>query len=153
MAQTLIRQEQIEDYISTATQTALDLKAPLASPTLTGTTTVDRLTYDQAETPPVAIGDSGASQTIDASTGSVFTTSLTGNCAFTFSNFTAGRRIELHLYGDGTQRTPTFPTAKTVYNDTTIAYPTDTTDLLVLTARHNGTEVVISAAGNYAAFA
>lgn len=114
--------------------------------------TADEVICDSAKATVSAIGNSGASQTLNALTATIFTTTLTANCAFTFSNLTAGKSIELHMYGDGTQRTPTFPTAKLLYNDTTIAYPTTSSDLLVLVARHNGIEVVITAAGTYAAF-
>jgi len=118
----------------------------------TGDVVVPTLAYDQATATVSALGSVGSSETVNASLATVFTATLDANCSFTFSNLTAGRSIELHLYGDGTQRTPTFPTAKLLYNDTTISYPTTTSELLVLTVRHNGTDVVISAGGNYAAF-
>ena len=140
------------DYATAAQGSTADTAVQPASPTLTGLTTVDTLAYDQATATVSALGSVGSSETVNASLATVFTATLDANCAFTFSNLTAGRSIELHLYGDGTQRTPTFPTAKLLYNDTTIAYPTTSSELLVMTVRHNGTDVVISAGGNYAAF-
>jgi len=140
------------DGVTSSIQTQIGNKANAANAALTGVATADRITFKQAKATVSAIGNSGSSQALNADNATIFTCSLTGNTSFTFSNFASGDSIELHAYGDGTQRTPTFPTAKTLYNAATIAYPTGTGELLVFTARHNGTEVVISAAGNYAAF-
>jgi len=133
-------------------QAQVTLRAVIVNTAMTGVATADRITFKQAKATVSAIGNSGASQALNADNATIFTCSLTGNTSFTFTNLASGDSIELHCYGDGTLRTPTFPTAKTLYNAATIAFPTLATDLLVFTARHNGTEVVISAAGNYAAF-
>lgn len=50
----------------------------------------------------IALGNSGTSQTIDLSTGTAFTTTLTGNCTFTISNAQAGSSFVLQITNDAT---------------------------------------------------
>lgn len=77
--------------ISTATQTALDSKAGLAS-------TVGTLTYAATVALDMA-----------ALTGTYRTISLTGNLELTTSNRATGRSLSLRLLSDGSSRNLTFP--------------------------------------------
>lgn len=77
--------------ISTATQTALDLKQGL---------TLDQSTITYAGTVDLDMA---------VLTGKVRTISLTGNLTFTTSNRANGRQVAIRLICDGTNRTLTFP--------------------------------------------
>lgn len=88
--------------VSTATQTALDLKAPLASPALTGTATAVNLTLSgrQLNTPVVLAP--GVTVTVDAALGNSFT--LTAGQNFTLANPTNpvhDQKIMLAIRQDG----------------------------------------------------
>jgi len=93
--------------ISTATQAALDAKAPVASPTFIGTTTTPRLI-----TPPVNLVDAATIAT-DASSGNYFRVTLAGNRTLgNPSNGIDGQRVIWELTQDGTGgRTLTLDTA------------------------------------------
>lgn len=94
---------------------ALALLAPLASPALTGTATAVNLTLSGRElVTPDALGNSGASIAIDASTGNFFR--ITANTAsWTLANPTNptdGQKIIIEITQDGTgSRVVTFGTA------------------------------------------
>jgi len=61
----------------------------------------------------VAIGNTGTSQTITLTSGTVQTATLTGNCTFTMPTATAGKSFILLLKQDGTgSRTATFTGVK-----------------------------------------
>lgn len=62
-------------------------------PTLTTTRIAETL---------VAIGNSGTAATINLSSGTVFTATLTGNCTFTVSNPSGAAAFTLILTNDGT---------------------------------------------------
>jgi len=84
--------------VSTATQTALDLKAPLASPTLTGTVT---LSGRQVSTPDVLTD--AATIAVDASLGNDFTVTLGGNRTLgNPTNSVNGQKIVFAIRQDGT---------------------------------------------------
>ena len=83
--------------VSTAQQTALDLKAPLASPTFTGTVTTPRLI-----TPPVTLTDA-TTVLVDASLGNVFrlTLTATGHTMGNPSNSVDGEKILFEITSGG----------------------------------------------------
>lgn len=92
------------DYLTPST--ASSTYAPIASPTFTGTTTVDRLDYDRAIGGVNAIGNLGATETFDWSAYTNFTGTLDANTTLSFSNAVSGQRITLYLSYDGSaQRT------------------------------------------------
>ena len=92
------------DYLTPST--ASSTYAPIASPTLTGTTTVVRLDYDRAIGGVNAIGNLGATETFDWSAYTNFTGTLDANTTLSFSNAVSGQRITLYLSYDGSaQRT------------------------------------------------
>lgn len=81
--------------VSTAQQTALDLKAPLASPTFTGI-----LGYNTAKGNVVDLGNLGTTEVIDWSAGITFSGVLDqATCAISFSNVNIGSKIRLRLTG------------------------------------------------------
>lgn len=61
--------------------------------------------------PLYAIGNSGASKTVDWHDGNVQSVTLTGACAFAFSNGIAGGRYCLVINTGAGSFTPTFPAA------------------------------------------
>lgn len=100
--------------VTSAIQTQLDAKAPLASPTFTGTLTGDDIVYDTATGAVNAIGNLGASETFDWGTYTHFTGTLDQNTTLDFSNAVSGMKITLALAYDGSaQRSITWtPTIK-----------------------------------------
>jgi hypothetical protein len=89
----------------TATQTLTN--KTLTTPTLTTPTVTD---YVESV---VAIGNTGTSQTIALTSGTVQTATLTGNCTFTMPTVVAGKSFILLLRQDGTgNRTATFTGVK-----------------------------------------
>lgn len=88
--------------VSTATQTALNAKAPTASPAFTGTVTAPRLVGN------LVTVTYAASVTLDASTGSTFRCVATGNLAVTAINSPVqGQEIKLEVQASGGARTVT----------------------------------------------
>ncbi len=115
--------------VSTAQQTALDLKAPLASPALTGNPTAptppagdndtsiitSAFAADAIAAPWTALGSLGAAETITGVTGKTVRAAgtLDANTAITIS-MNAGEMIELLLVQDATgNRVPTWVTSTT----------------------------------------
>ena len=111
--------------IATAIATKQDYDADLAafalktapSGDVVGTTDTQGLTNKTLTNPTVtnyvesvvAIGNTGTSQTIALTSGTVQTATLTGNCTFTMPTATAGKSFILLLRQDGTgSRTATF---------------------------------------------
>ena len=98
---------------------------------------------DYAET--VVTANSGTSYTIDYTTGSVFNITLTGNCAFTFSNPPASGisgSFTLFLTQDGTGgRTVTWPAAVKWFGNTapTIYGNPDSVNILTFLTVNGGT--------------
>jgi hypothetical protein len=92
----------------TQTLTNKTLTSPaVATGTLTNPTVTD---YVESV---VAIGNTGTSQTIALTSGTVQTATLTGNCTFTMPTATAGKSFILLLKQDGTgSRTATFTDVK-----------------------------------------
>jgi hypothetical protein len=92
----------------TQTLTNKTLTSPaVATGTLTNPTVTD---YVESV---VAIGNTGTSQTIALTSGTVQTATLTGNCTFTMPTATAGKSFILLLKQDGTgSRTATFTGVK-----------------------------------------
>jgi len=91
------------------------------SGTVVGTTDTQTLTNKTLTNPTVtnyvesvvAIGNTGTSQTIALTSGTVQTATLTGNCTFTMPTATAGKSFILLLRQDGTgSRTATFTGVK-----------------------------------------
>jgi len=108
--------------VSTAQQAALDLKAPLASPTFTGTTTTPRLI-----TPPVNLVDAATIAT-DASSGNYFRVTLAGNRTLgNPTNGVDGQRVIWELTQDGTG-------SRTLALDTAFALGVDLSTVVLSTA-------------------
>lgn len=142
--------------VTSAIQTQLNAKASTTAPTLTGTTVVDRLDYDRAIGLVNAIGNLGATETIDWSTHTHYTGTLDSNITFTYSNQVSGQVVTLYLSYDGTaQRTITWPTTTWLDNATGAAptTPAASGKVLVVTLVYIGSVVYGSATGNYAVYA
>lgn len=111
--------------VSTATQVALDAKAPIVSPTFTGTVTTPRLV-----TPPVTLVDAATIAT-DAATGNHFRVTLGGNRTLGApTNPTDGQKALWELIQDATG-------ARTLALDTGaggFAFGTDITSITLSTA-------------------
>lgn len=108
-------------------QSALNLKAPLASPTLTGTVTVTTLVKGTYHLEPTEVddGNSGTADTIDWGAGSAHRSTLTGNVTYTFSNpQTGGAYVFKVLTGAGTFTT-TWPGTVIWLNPTNAGPPAD----------------------------
>jgi hypothetical protein len=84
----------------------------LTSPAVTTGALTNPTVTDYVES-VVAIGNTGTSQTIALTSGTVQTATLTGNCTFTMPTATAGKSFILLLKQDGTgSRTATFTGVK-----------------------------------------
>lgn len=107
--------------VSTATQTALNLKAPIATPSFTGTATFQGVRESQAS------ASSGSAYTVSVTAASVLDLTLTANCTLTFPSPTSGSQFTLLLKQDGTgSRTVTWPAA--------VRWPSGTAPTLTPTA-------------------
>jgi hypothetical protein len=93
--------------VTSSIQTQLGTKAPLASPTFTGSIIFGGYHIEPSE---VDDGNSSTADTIDWSAGSAHKSTLTGNCTYTFSNPVTGGSYVLRCVQDGTgSRTVTWP--------------------------------------------
>lgn len=157
-ARTVLDDTTVSDMVNTlggATATGTGGLVRLAGPTLTGTTTLDRLDYDRAIGLVNAIGNLGATETIDWSTHTHYTGTLDSNITFTYSNQVSGQVVTLYLSYDGTaQRTITWPTTTWLDNATGAApaTPAASGKVLVVTLSYIGTTTYASATGNYAVY-
>lgn len=144
------------DSIPTLSSTSTLTNKTLTAPTLTGTTVADRFDYDRAIGAVNAIGNLGATETIDWSTHTHYTGTLDSNITFTFSNPVSGEVKTLYLSYDSTaQRTITWPTITWMDNATGAAptTPAASGKVLVVTLVYIGSTYYGSATGNYAVYA
>ena len=88
----------------------------------------------------VAIGNSGTSQTLSLTNGTVQTVTMTGNCTFTMPTATAGKSFILIATQDGTgSRTAVFTSVKFAGGVAPTLTTTATTGVDILTFVANGT--------------
>jgi len=88
----------------------------------------------------VAIGNSGTTQTLSLTNGTVQTVTMTGNCTFTMPTATAGKSFILICTQDGTgSRTATFTSVKFPSGTAPTLTTTATTGVDILTFVANGT--------------
>jgi hypothetical protein len=88
----------------------------------------------------VAIGNSGTSQTLSLTNGTVQTVTMTGNCTFTMPTATAGKSFILICTQDGTgSRTAVFTSVKFPNGTAPTLTTTATTGVDILTFVANGT--------------
>jgi len=88
----------------------------------------------------VAIGNSGTTQTLSLTNGTVQTVTMTGNCTFTMPTATAGKSFILICTQDGTgSRTATFTSVKFPGGTAPTLTTTATTGVDILTFVANGT--------------
>ena len=146
-----IAQSQVTSLVSD-----LAAKAPTASPTFTGTTTIPRLDYNQAIAEYSNIGNLGTSETLDWSTARVFTGTLDqSSCTFTFSNVVVGDIKRIRLTGSASTSSITLPGTITWMdnnNGSAPAVPGDG-EVLSITIESTGSGTYdASATGNYAVY-
>jgi hypothetical protein len=99
----------------------------------------------------VAIGNSGTSKTIDLTSGTVQTVTLTGNCTFTMPTATAGKSFILIVVQDSTgSRTATFTSVKWPSGSAPSITTTATTGRDILTFVSDGTNWYGTAAQAFA---
>ena len=133
--------------ISTITNTGT-ITLPTSTDTLVGRATTDTLTNKTLTNPTVtnyvesvvAIGNSGTSQTLALTNGTVQTVTMTGNCTFTMPTATAGKSFILIAVQDGTgSRTATFTSVKWAGGTAPTLTTTATTGRDILTFVADGT--------------
>ena len=103
--------------LSSNAQTQLDSKAPIASPTFTGTVTTATLDVagNNIDNIQNLIHDTSASGTdIDFSEDQLQTISISANTTFTTANRAIGKSKTIKITTDGTERNLTFPSWKFV---------------------------------------
>ena len=116
------------------TITGNDLTQTLTAKTLTNPTVTN---YVESV---VAIGNSGTSQTLSLTNGTVQTVTMTGNCTFTMPTATAGKSFILICTQDGTgSRTAVFTSVKFPNGTAPTLTTTATTGVDILTFVANGT--------------
>ena len=99
----------------------------------------------------VAIGNSGTSQTLSLTNGTVQTVTMTGNCTFTMPTATAGKSFILICTQDGTgSRTAVFTSVKFPSGTAPTLTTTATTGVDILTFVANGTSWFGTAAQAFA---
>jgi len=107
--------------------------------TLTNKTLTNPTVTDYVET-VVAIGNSGTTQTLSLTNGTVQTVTMTGNCTFTMPTATAGKSFILIATQDGTgSRTAVFTSVKFAGGVAPTLTTTATTGVDILTFVANGT--------------
>ena len=107
--------------------------------TLTNKTLTNPTVTNYVET-VVAIGNSGTSQTLALTNGTVQTVTMTGNCTFTMPTATAGKSFILIAVQDGTgSRTATFTSVKWAGGTAPTLTTTATTGRDILTFVADGT--------------
>jgi len=121
---------------------------PTSTDTLVGRATTDTLTNKTLTNPTVtnyvetvvAIGNSGTSQTLSLTNGTVQTVTMTGNCTFTMPTNVAGKSFILIAVQDGTgSRTATFTSVKFAGGVAPTLTTTATTGRDILTFVADGT--------------
>jgi hypothetical protein len=116
------------------TITGNDLTQTLTNKTLTNPTVTN---YVESV---VAIGNSGTTQTLALTNGTVQTVTMTGNCTFTMPTATAGKSFILIATQDGTgSRTAVFTSVKFAGGVAPTLTTTATTGVDILTFVANGT--------------
>jgi hypothetical protein len=116
------------------TMTGNDLTQTLTAKTLTNPTVTN---YVESV---VAIGNSGTSQTLSLTNGTVQTVTMTGNCTFTMPTATAGKSFILICTQDATgSRTAVFTNVKWPSATAPTLTTTATTGVDILTFVANGT--------------
>jgi hypothetical protein len=124
------------------------ITVPTGTDTLVGRATTDTLTNKTLTNPTVtnyvetvvAIGNSGTSQTLSLTNGTVQTVTMTGNCTFTMPTATAGKSFILIATQDGTgSRTAVFTSVKFASGTAPTLTTTATTGVDILTFVANGT--------------
>jgi hypothetical protein len=109
------------------------------SETFTNKTLTNPTVTNYVET-VVAIGNSGTSQTLSLTNGTVQTVTMTGNCTFTMPTATAGKSFILICTQDGTgSRTAVFTSVKFPGGTAPTLTATATTGVDILTFVANGT--------------
>ena len=140
------------DGVTSNIQTQLNAKAPTANPTFTGI-----VTYPQSTSTVSALGDLGATETIDWATATRFTGTLDSNVTITHSNEVSGRSITLYLaYDDAAQRTITWSGVDVWLDNndgSAPVTPSSSGEELVVTMDFVGTTCYASATGNYPVYA
>ena len=124
------------------------LTLPTSTDTLVGRATTDTLTNKTLTNPTVtnyvesvvAIGNSGTTQTLALTNGTVQTVTMTGNCTFTMPTNVAGKSFILIAVQDGTgSRTATFTSVKWAGGTAPTLTTTATTGRDILTFVADGT--------------
>jgi len=137
----------VATWLATLTQT-------LAGKTLTAPIITNVMDYVQADGQVNALGNLGATETIDWASGTHFTGTLDSNITLTFSNTATGRRITLYLAYSGAQRTITWPAVTWLDNDTGAApvAPNASGKVMIVTLQDIAGTIYASATGNYAVY-
>jgi hypothetical protein len=126
------------------TITGNDLTQTLTAKTLTNPTVTN---YIESV---VAIGNSGTSQTLSLTNGTVQTVAMTGNCTFTMPTATAGKSFILICTQDATgSRTAVFTSVKFPNGTAPTLTTTATTGVDILTFVADGTSWFGTAAQNF----
>ena len=124
------------------------LTLPTSTDTLVGRATTDTLTNKTLTNPTVnnytegvvSIGNSGTTQTLALTNGTVQTVTMTGNCTFTMPTNVAGKSFILIAVQDGTgSRTATFTSVKWAGGTAPTLTTTATTGRDILTFVADGT--------------
>ena len=111
-----------------------------AGQTFTGVNTFTNPTFTNYTESVVAIGNSGSAQTLDLTSGTLQTVTLSASCTFTMPTATAGKSFTLIVTQNGTGNwTATFTSVKWPKGTAPVITPTATTGVDVLTFVANGT--------------
>ena len=134
--------------IATAVAGTSTLTLPAVTDTLVGLAATQTLTSKTLTNPSIndytegvtAIGNSGTTQTLSLTAGTVQTVTMTGNCTFTMPTATAGKSFILIATQDGTgSRTATFTSVKFPNGAAPTLTTTATTGRDILTFVSDGT--------------